>query len=377
MSVNGAPVMAAIVVAVDVGKNTAALSVTDAAGTGCGAGGVRDDRAGPGRDAGRVASGVAGHGADQGRDGGGRALPPAAAGRRRWPAGWEVLELNPAHVSRAAPGRRAGGGSRPMRSTWRRSPSWCWPATGSPVTGSRGVIGELAAWAAHRTARVATRTATKNQLLGQLDRCFPGLTLALPDVLGTKVGRLVAEHFADPHRLAGAGRGPVRSGSPPPAGCRCAGRSPTGWSRRPATRCRPRTAAVARQVLAADLALLADLDAQIDAAEAELAQLLPRHAVRALDHRARLGCGPGRQLRRRGRRPGPLARSPAALPGLRVCPRRSTSRPGNAATAAISREGSVALRRALIDLGIGLWLQPTRPPGATANGCGPAARRAA
>jgi hypothetical protein len=31
MSINGAPVMAATVVAVDVGKNTAALSVTDAA----------------------------------------------------------------------------------------------------------------------------------------------------------------------------------------------------------------------------------------------------------------------------------------------------------------------------------------------------------
>jgi len=40
---------------------------------------------------------------------------------------------------------------------------------------------ELAAWSAHRTRRVETRTATKNQLLGQLDRSFPGLTLALQD----------------------------------------------------------------------------------------------------------------------------------------------------------------------------------------------------
>jgi hypothetical protein len=59
-------------------------------------------------------------------------------------------------------------------------------------------IGELAAWANHRSRRVATRTATKNQLLGQLDRAFPGLTLALPDVLGTEIGRLVAAEFADP-----------------------------------------------------------------------------------------------------------------------------------------------------------------------------------
>ena len=55
------------------------------------------------------------------------------------------------------------------------------------------------------SGRVQTWTATKNQLLAQLDRCFPGLTLALPDVLGTKVGRLVAVEFPDPHRLAALG----------------------------------------------------------------------------------------------------------------------------------------------------------------------------
>jgi transposase len=60
-------------------------------------------------------------------------------------------------------------------------------------------------WATHRLRRVAARTATKNQLLGQLDRAFPGLTLALPDVLGTKIGRLVVAEFADPARLCTLG----------------------------------------------------------------------------------------------------------------------------------------------------------------------------
>ena len=135
-------------------------------------------------------------------------------------------------------------------------------AAGRPRRADRraaAAIGELAAWAAHRHRRVATRTATKNQLLGQLDRCFPGLTLALPDVLGTKVGRLVAAEFADPHRLAALGvsrfvrfaaaRG-VRV-QPPDGGTVC--------RRRPGCPAGP-DAAVARQVLAADLALLADLD---------------------------------------------------------------------------------------------------------------------
>ena len=221
--------------------------------------------------------------------------------------------------------------------------------------------GELTAWAGHRHRRVLTRTATKNQLLGQLDRCFPGLTLALPDVLGTKVGRLVAEHFADPHRLAGLGsarfiryaavrglqvRRPVADRLV--AAARDALPSPD--------------AAVARQVLAADLALLAGLDTQIQAAEARLAELLPANTVRAAAHRPRLGRGAGRQLRRRRRRPAPLARRPKQLyraSGLSPAQYESA---GKRRDGAISREGSVELRRALIDLGIGLWLhRPGRP----------------
>lgn len=76
---------------------------------------------------------------------------------------------------------------------------------GRPVTDRDVAIGEVSAWAVHRGRRVATRTATKNQMLGQLDRAFLGLTLALPDVLGTRIGRLVAAEFADPARLAALG----------------------------------------------------------------------------------------------------------------------------------------------------------------------------
>ena len=104
---------------------------------------------------------------------------------------------------------------------------------------------------------MATRTATKNQLLGQLDRCFPGLTLVVPDVLGTKVGRLVAEHFADPHRLAGLGASRfIRFAAA--RGLQV--RRPVADRLVAAARdALPATdAAVARQVLAADLALLAE-----------------------------------------------------------------------------------------------------------------------
>jgi hypothetical protein len=121
-----------------------------------------------------------------------------------WPAGWEVLELNPAHVGEQ---RRVAGRRRIKTDAidLEAITDLVLAGRGIPVTARDEVLSELTAWAAHRSRRVGTRTATKNQLLGQLDRSFPGLTLALPDVLATKVGRLVAAEFADPARLSALG----------------------------------------------------------------------------------------------------------------------------------------------------------------------------
>jgi transposase len=215
------------------------------------------------------------------------------------------------------------------------------------------VLGGLTAWAAHRSRRVAARTATKNQLLGQLDRAFPGLTLVLPDVLGTKAGRLVAEHFTDPARLAALG--PTRL-------IRFAAARDLQLRRplaeRLVTAARDalptRDAAVARQVLAADLDLLAELDDQIDAAEAELARLLPTSPFRTLTS------VPGWGWVRAGNYGAALG-DPARWPGPRQVYRAAGLSPmqyesaGRRRDGTISREGSVPLRRALIDLGIGLW----------------------
>jgi transposase len=216
------------------------------------------------------------------------------------------------------------------------------------------LIGEVTAWAQHRSRRVATRTATKNQLLGQLDRAFPGLTLALPDVLGTKIGRLVAAEFSDPARLAALGVNrlirfaaarDVRVRRPVAERLVAAAKEalPT------------RDAVVARRVLATDMCLMADLDAQVADAETELARLLPLSpfdtltsvpgwgVVRASNYAAALG-------------------DPTRWPGSKQIYRASGLSPmqyesaGKRRDGSISREGSVALRRALIDLGMGLWL---------------------
>ena len=348
-----------LVVAVDVGKTVVALSVTDAG---------RHRLLGP------VNFEMTGRGLESvlalirnrlaGADGPVKVGIEAAGHYHRpllgpsvWPAGWQVLELNPAHVAEQ---RRVQGRRRVKTDALdlEAITELVLAGRGIGVADHEAVIGELGAWAAHRTRRVQSRTATKNQLLGQLDRAFPGLTLALPDVLGTRVGRLVAAEFADPKRLAALGAGRfVRFA----AGRGLQVRQPLAERLIQAARNALTTvdAAVARKVLAADLALVTELTAQIDAAEAELARLLP------LSPFATLTTTPGWGVVRAGTYAGVLG-DPQRWPGPSQIYRASGLSPtqyesaGKRRDGSISREGSVALRRALIDLGMGLWL--TDPP---------------
>jgi transposase len=113
-------------------------------------------------------------------------------------------------------------------------------------------------------------------------------------------------------------------------------------------------AGVARQVLAADLALLGDLDTQITAAEDRIAALLPDTEYAGLTSvpgwgSVRVG-GYAAAL-------GPIDRWPSAAKIYRAAGLTPTQyeSAGRRRDGAISREGSVPLRRALLDLGIGLW----------------------
>ena len=352
MSIKGAPVMAATVVAVDVGKNMAALSVTDAdrrrllgpvdfAMTSAGVSAVLE-RVCAVLPAGAVTVGIeaAGH----------YHRPLLAAGV--WPAGWQLLELSPARVAEQ---RRVQGRRRVKTDAidLEAITELVLAGHGVPVTARAARLIELTGWAAHRSRRVWTRTATKNQLLAQLDRCFPGVTLALPDVLGTRVGRLVAAEFADPHRLAALGVTRfVRFAAH--RGLRVRRLAADRLVAAACTALPAPDAVVARQVLVDDLALLADLDAQILAAEAQMARLLPDTLF------APLTTVPGWGVVRAGNYASAVG-EPQRWPGARQLYRASGLSPaqyesaGKRRDGTISREGSVALRRALIDLGIGLW----------------------
>ncbi len=286
--------------------------------------------------------------------------PLLAAGS--WPAGWELLELNPGHVTE----QRKVLGKRTIKTDvidLQAMTELLLAGRGLPVRDRSVVLTELTAWSAHRTGRVALRTATKNQLLGQLDRTFPGLTLALPDVLGAKVGRLVATEFADPARLAALGTSRfIRFG----ATRSLLIRKPTADKLIQAAKdaLPTRDAPVARAVLAADLTLLTDLDAQIEHATTQLARLVPASPF------APLLTVPGWAAVRVGNYGGALG-DPSRFDNYRQIYRTAGLNPiqyesaGKRRDSVISREGSVELRRALIDLGLGLWLTD---PAAKAHG---------
>lgn len=356
MVVHAAPVTSStIVVAVDVGKNEFAVSATDTSRNmllkprlGCPmtAPSVREvvsvvERALPAGAVVKVGIEAAGH------------YHQPLLSVQTWPSGWELLELNPAHVTE----QRKVMGKRTIKTDTidlEAMTELLLAGRGWPVRAATAVLAELTAWSAHRISRVEVRTATKTQLLGQLDRTFPGLTLAVSDVLRTKVGMLVAEEFADPTRLAALGVSRfIRFGAARDVQIR----KPQAEKLIEAARnALPMPdAAVARAVLAADLALLSDLDAQVEAATAQLARLVPLSPFKTLT------TVPGWGAVRVGQYGGALG-EPTRFDNHRQIYRSAGLNPiqyesaGKRRDSVISREGSVELRRALIDLGLGLWL---------------------
>ena len=161
MVVHAAPTtMSTVVVAIDVGKNEFAVSVTDAARTkllkprlGCPMTGssVRDvvgtvQRLLPPDALVKIGIEAAGH----------YHRPLLTAGS--WPAGWELLELNPGHVTE----QRRVLGKRTIKTDavdLEAMTELLLAGRGLPVRDRDTVLTELTAWSAHRTGRVLIRTA--------------------------------------------------------------------------------------------------------------------------------------------------------------------------------------------------------------------------
>lgn len=363
-SVVGVPPWARIAVLVDVGKLSAMAMVADFTGQRLAAPFVFAlDRRGIGGLIARVQRVVAERGArrvEVGVEAAGHYHRPLTASGLL-PPDWKVIEFNPAHVTE----QRRVLGKRGVKTDQVDLIAMydLLVAGRGQLAGRRdGALLELQAWTAMRFRRVTAVIAAKNQLLGQMDRAFPGASGCVwASLLDTKVGRLVVAEFADPLRLARMGVERFR---------RFAAARGVIVQRKVAERfVAAAKAAVplegshtARQLLAADLALLETLERQVVEAEAQLARVLPATPF------AILTTTPGWALVRAARY-GAAVGDPARWPTARQVYRASGLTPsvyesaGRRTDGKISREGSVELRGALLELGMGLWLcdPATRP----------------
>lgn len=277
------------------------------------------------------------------------------------PSSWMIVELNPGHVTeqRRVLGKR---GVKTDRVDLAAMFDLLVAGRGRPVGCHDDAIKQLQAWAGLRHRRVGAIIATKNQLLGQMDRAFPGAGGCVAgSLLDTKVGRLLIAEFADPVRLARLGVARFR---------RFAANRDVQVSNKVAERFVAAAkdavplegAALARQMVAADLTLLTELEAQADQAKANIAALLPATPFQVLT------TTPGWATVRAGRYAAALG-DPSRWGGARQIYRAAGLTPkvhesaGTRYDGQICREGSVELRGALLELGMGLWLcdPATRP----------------
>jgi transposase len=284
---------------------------------------------------------------------------------RLLPEEWLLIELNPAHVTeqRRVLGKR---GVKTDQIDLAAMFDLLVAGRGHPVGRRDGVLSELQAWTAARFRRVTVLIAVKNQLLGQMDRAFPGAGRCIAASLcEAKVGRLVLAEFSDPSRLARMGTERFR---------RFACNRGVIVDRKVAQRLVAAAKAAvpldgadtARKVLTADLALLATLEGQVADAEAQLARLLPATPFQILT------TTPGWGLVRAARYGAALG-EPTRWPSPRQVYRAAGLTPkvyesaGKRIDGKITREGSVELRGALLELGMGLWLSdPATSPAVAA-----------
>jgi hypothetical protein len=106
------------------------------------------------------------------------------------PAQWTLIELNPAHVTeqRRVLGKR---GIKTDQIDLAAMFDLLFAGRGLVVAHRSEPLQQLQAWVGLRHRRITAVIAVKNQLLGQMDRAFPGASRCVAgSLLDTKVGRL-------------------------------------------------------------------------------------------------------------------------------------------------------------------------------------------
>ena len=271
-------------------------------------------------------------------------------------AGLEVVTLNPAAVKEA----RSQQLMRTLKSDQRDLGAMAELMVrggGRPAQArSDHPVAAQLAWVTHRRRKLAAHQSLANQVQSQLDLVFPGLAGCFSDLLGAKARRVLLAGICDPDRICRLGADRLRA----------------FVARRGARMSRPKAAQVldaARAalrlpkaerhvlgvVLAADVALLGTLEAELARAEAALADILPATPAAVLTSLPGIGVI-------RASAYGAALGDPWRFPDASAAYRASGLVPTEYDSAGrkrrrgqrISREGSVLLREAIIELGKGL-----------------------
>ena len=266
----------------------------------------------------------------------------------------EVVELHPGAVHKA----RAEMGQRRLKSDLRDLAAMVEVMARGAGRTSRWRDGPLAiqaVWSMHRRRKVKARVTMSMQLVSQLDLVFPGLGDCFKDVLRAKGGHTILRHCPDPVRVARMGPEGLRA-LMKHRGVRMA-RSKAALIVATAQRALlvPNAERKARmRVLQADLAIYDKICAEIDRAETELATVINNTPAAVLTSLPGVGIARASAYGAALGDPWKFASADTAwrYSGLVPVEHNSagTKRPGMR----ISREGSVALREAILEIGKGL-----------------------
>jgi transposase len=269
-------------------------------------------------------------------------------------AGVEVVELNPAQVKEARSQQLLRRLKSDERDLGAMAELLIRGAGRLPQVRDDALASQVA-WVAHRRRKVAAHVALSNQIQGHLDLVFPGLGACFDGILTTKAGRVLVRDLADPDRMRRLGiEGLVRFVARRGVQLRRAKAEQLLEAARVALRLPAGERAPVASLLAADVALLDTVDLEIDRAEAALAEVLAATPAGILTSLPGVGIV-------RASAYGAAIGDPHRFPHAAAAYRASGLVPAEYSSAGrsrdgqhISREGSVELRMAIIELGRGL-----------------------
>lgn len=269
-------------------------------------------------------------------------------------AGVEVVELNPAQVKQA----RAQQLLRRLKSDERDLGAMAElliRGAGRLPQVRDDALATQVAWVGHRRRKLTAHVALSNQVQGHLDLVFPGLGACFDGILTTKAGRVLVRDLADPDRMRRLGLdGLVRFVARRGVQLRRPKAEQLLAAAQVALRLPDAERAPLAALLAADVALLDALDLEISRAEAALAEVLASTPAGVLTTLPGVGVV-------RASAYGAAIGDPNRFPNAAAAYRASGLVPAEYSSAGrrrggqhISREGSVELRTAIIELGRGL-----------------------